>query len=122
MSWTKLTDWDDLRDLVEDRLNAGYSYVNAPYRRMSPDSLAKFTGRAVPPAPSQSTMSSADEIRSLADLGEPWSLIRKLRILRDNTVLVGYMALDENGDELLKFDPDGGVDFAREHDLDIDWT
>ncbi len=74
------------------------------------------------PAPVQVTKPAGPVSPDLLALGEPWSLVRSLRVIRNGTTLTGYSAVDENGDELLKFDPQGGVEFARDYDVDIEWA
>jgi len=74
------------------------------------------------PAPVQATKTPSQVSSDLLALGEPWSLIRLLKVIRKGTTVTGYAALDASGDELLKFDPNGGVDFAREYELEIEWV
>jgi len=146
-----LADWDKLRDKTEEKLAKGYDYTDHGYVRMSAKAIAKLGGatpskpgkKAKAPkkpkpapvsnhplgnpaqaasAPAQATNTPAQVSSDLLALGEPWSLIRSLKVLRDGTTVKGYSAVDENGDELLKFDPKGGVEFARDYDVDIEFA
>ena len=122
----KLVTWAQLNDEVADRLDEGFSYMDAPYRRMSAEALAQLGAGAASstqpkpaaPAPAPPSPNFAPSAAQAA-LGEPWSLVCSLTMLRDGTTVNGYAALDASGDKLFDFDPQGGVDFAREHDLDI---
>lgn len=109
----QLIDWAELRPRVEEKLRKGYDYAPTDYVRMSAANLAKLTNSPPPPAPPVQT--SPD----LSTLGEPFSLIQSLKIIRDGTKIVGYAAMDKDGDELLQFDAVSGLDFATEYDLEI---
>jgi hypothetical protein len=130
-----LTDWQAVCNKVADKLAKGYVYVDYPYTKMSSENLAKVLSGSVSfvksPAPALSvpppvvtpmiTPTSGNPNRkSLLLLGEPWSLIVKLRVQRNGLSVTGYLALDDTGDTVLTFDEQGGLDFAREHDLDIE--
>ena len=135
---TMLTDWQGVSDKVAEKLAKGYTYVDHPYIKMTPENLAKvlagnvkspvsvtFVAPAAPVPPPvitpmiTKTSGTANKL-SLVLLGEPWSLIVKLRVQRNGLSVTGYLALDDTGDTLLTFDEQGGLDFAREHSLDIE--
>jgi hypothetical protein len=136
---TKLVGWQELRAKVADKLSKGYDYVNHPFVKMSAENLTKIKAgnnqsTNVPSAPATASLqnlfggtpspvsvpSNTTVPKSLLILGEPWSLIVKLVVVRTGTLLTGYKAVDEKGDEVLTFDTQGGIDFAREHGLDVD--
>lgn len=54
-------------------------------------------------------------------LGEPFSLICALRLVREGgtTTVKGYQALDEQGNEVLMFPPAEGIQFAQTYDIDV---
>lgn len=149
---TRLTTWSKIRKVVPDKRANGYDYVDHGYVRMSAQALSKLGGATAskpgkkanhanpapkpapvsnhplgkpgqtPSAPVQATNTPTQVSPDLLALGEPWSLIRSLKVLRNGTKVKGYSAQDENGDELLRFDPKGGVEFAREYDVDIEFA
>jgi len=138
---TTLITWSKLRDKVEEKLNKGYGYVDAPYRRMSPKSIAKLGGAvasavatgtgpapapaavvaAPPPAPATVKGQPVAFTPTAAQvaLGEPWSLVHALKMNRHGTTVQGYEAQDANGDKLFDFDSVGGIEFSREHGVQI---
>ena len=120
---TQLVTWATLHSEVADRMGEGFDYVDAPYRRMSRASLAQLGISTTPKTPPLAPQVPPTHTPSAtqAALGEPWSLVCSLRMLRASggTTVKGYEALDAGGDKLFDFDPQGGVDFARDHDLDI---
>ena len=135
-SQTLLTTWAELRNRLPDKLAKGYMYVSHPYVRMSAGNIAKMLGQVpTPPPPSPKTTAPAKKPKQVAvssqpssnwvmgaaqkALGRPWDLIWSLQIMRKNTRVFGFTALDRGGKELLKFDVDGGREFARDHNLDI---
>jgi hypothetical protein len=131
-------------------LAKGYTYADTGFIRMTPASLAKLGG-AVTPAPTPpvvvtppvvkagtvltpgvtvksvtispipQVLPPVTRIPALLALGEPWSLTHHLKVLRDGTTVKGYAAIDDSGDELTRFDPQGGIGFARDYSLEIDF-
>jgi len=123
----QLIDWPELRKRVAEKLAKGYGYVDTPYIRMTTASLARLGGPTKgTPAPVQVTPvpnpvpPPVTRSAALVALGEPWSLTHHLKVLRDGTTVKGYAAIDDNGDELLQFDPQRGVEFARDYNLEIE--
>lgn len=134
---TQLTDWNDLRGRVADKLAKGYIYASTPFIRMHPDNIAKITAgqfmalmtpaqvapvtTVVSVAPSSAVAPVKAPKASLAGLGVPWNMIDHLQVVRKNTTILGYKAIDVAGVEILEFTEDGGRQFAKDHDLDIEW-
>jgi len=130
----RLTDFPTVEDRVSSKLGNGYSYVDASYRRMSPESLSKLAKptSATPlqptpaPAPAMpASITSKHTVSAAQDaLGVPWSLIHSLRIKRSkgSTNIVGYDALDENEDLLLTMTATSGLDFARDYNVEIEFA
>lgn len=136
---TQITKFSTVEDRVSKKLAKGYDYTAAPYQRMSSESLAKISGAqpAVPTAPAPqptpapatpapvapTPKASTHTVSADQDaLGEPWSLIYSLRIKRNGTRVVGYDALDNNGDFLLTMTATSGLDFARDYDVDVEFA
>lgn len=57
-----------------------------------------------------------------SDKFPPWSLVVSLEIKRDNTNVVGFEALDKDNNPLFTMTPKAGQDFAKDYDIDIQWT
>jgi predicted DNA-binding WGR domain protein len=132
----QLIDWPDLRDRVAEKLNRGYDYEETDFIRMSASAIATLGGIASPVKPSAVPVASPVKAApgpvaapkytktpsaALIAMGEPWSLIRAFKMQRTGSAIAGYKALDENGDELLTLDPKGGLDFARLHDIEVEF-
>jgi len=147
---TTLVTWAKLRKVVPEKRSKGYDYADHGYVRMSAKSIAKLGGATpstpaqgnAKPAPAPlsqhplgNPVKQAQPLTpatpapaapagpvspDLLALGEPWSLVRSLKVIRKGTTLTGYSAQDKDGDELLKFDPAGGIEFARDYDIDIE--
>ena len=135
---TQLTTWAELQNRVPDKLAKGYMYVAHPFVRMSAGNIAKILGQTpVAPQPTLPKTAAPAKTKLVAPpsqpstwvmgatqiaLGKPWNLIHSLKISLDGTKVKGFKALDEKGNEVLMLDEDGGREFARDHDLDIDLT
>lgn len=120
--YRQLATWTAVVDAVTKNLNDGFVYVDAPYRRMSQECLDKIAGASASPANILGGGPSTFVVPpSLDALGAPWNLIRMLKMKRDGVIVLGYSARDENGNEVLMFDPQGGRDFAAEHNLDVEF-
>ena len=139
----QLVDWANFVTKVTEKVAKGYDYVDAPFVRMSQDSLNKLGGTvktvggptpAAPNAPSPPPVlpsSPAPQIQvntgttpvnaKLLALGEPWSLVRSLRVKRNSSTVLGYDALDNKGSVLFGLDPQQGVQAAQDYDLDVAW-
>lgn len=151
----QLIDWAELRKRVAEKLAKGYTYVDTPYTRMTPASLAKLggptpsgghapvatpapvvvttppvvlgTGTVLAPGVTVKSVTLAPagpaavaRTPALLALGDPWALTNHLKVLRSGTSIVGWAAIDDNGDETgLRFDPDGGRQFAVDYDLEL---
>lgn len=138
----QLIDWNELRNRVSEKLGKGYVYADTPFIRMSAANMAKLTaGPAVPQpvvapvapvvAPPQvQTKPVAPVVMApvkpahpaLVALGEPWSLIRALRLNFDGKTLKGYDALDEDGDVLLMLTKNQGLKAAQDYDLEVKFS
>ena len=132
---------------VAEKIGKGYDFAPTAYVRMSAVNLAKLGGmtaavataspvkhassmtppkpRAKPaPAPPAPTISGHNQSKTTAAkqtaLGTPWSLITKLRAVRQGTALLKWEALDAAGSVLLDFDPTGGRDFAADYDIELE--
>ena len=117
----ELIDWPKLRSLVQSHQAIGAIWADTPYIRMtqkSIDTLFMAKLNANPPT-NPSTISPTTNRLSILALGQPFSLIYALRILRDGVKLVGYEALDASGNYLLKMPPGDGLAFAQKHDVEI---
>jgi len=79
------------------------------------------TVKAVSAAPVLPTTGPVTRCAALLALGDPWALANHLKVVRQGTTVIGYAAIDDNGNELLRFAPQGGIDFARDYGLDIDF-
>jgi predicted DNA-binding WGR domain protein len=128
----QLIDWPEFRTRLKEKLSKGYEYADGPFMRMTPGSLAKLGAPTLPatpaaaPVPPPSVPSTPGRLvtlkapsAGLLALGEPYSLIRALRMQRTGTKIEGYTALDEAGDDVLDLDAVTGREFAKEHDLEI---
>lgn len=139
----KLGDWNDLRTKVAEKLGEGYQYADTPFVRMSATNLAKLTWRGAntPPAstppPLAPTVSAAvvsavvavmtapvpvylkPPKPGLVAMGQPYSLVRALKMKRTGLVVGSYLALDECGVELMEIPAKEGEDLARDYDLEI---
>ncbi len=125
----QLVDWVELKTRVLDKQAKGYQWADTPYVRMSKASLATLAGGSMnlipvviptPPPPPSAPVSMPSMINpTLAALGQPFSLIHALRIMRDGVKLVGYKALDAAGDELMQMPSVDGLKFAQQYDIEI---
>ena len=142
---TMLLPYHKLANKVAEKLGKDYDYTNTAYVRMSPANIAKLGGavnaspappvkqvssvapnprRKVAPPKVATTMSghvqSKAKAKKLAGLGTPWSLITKLRAVRQGTALLKWEAMDASGAFLLDFDATGGRDFAADYDIELE--
>ena len=139
----QLINWTELRFNVAEKLKNGYAYEPTDFVRMSASAIASLGGVAPPVAtppvatpvqptpatspgkapsgPSAAPKYTKAPSTSLTAMGVPWSLIRAIKMQRTGTAITGYAALDEFGDELLTLDPKGGLDFARLHDVEVEF-
>ena len=137
-----LIDWAELKTRTAEKLDKGYGYAPTAFIRMSAGNLAVVTGQAsvaaptpppAPPAPvapvspvapvatPSVTPAQKTPAASLLALGEPFSLIRKLKMKREGSKIIGFSALDETGAEVCEMDAPNGRDFAKEHDLEVEF-
>jgi len=143
---TNLVDWASFQVKVADKLAKGYDYVDAPFQRMSAANLAKLGGHTPSPAPAKrkpqaprpAPASPTPSVpapkavvvapqpnapsASLLALPAPFCNVRFLKLKRVGTKVDGFSALDENQKYLLGMTDDSGLDFARDHDVEILWT
>ena len=144
---TMLLPFHKLAAKVAEKLNRNYDYADTAYVRMSPENLAKLGGIVpISPAPAVRQVSSATPAKpkskapsmavpvapghtqnkakaaNQAALGTPWSLVVKLRSVRQGTTLLKWEALDATGVVLLGFDPSVGRDFAADYDIDLEFV
>jgi hypothetical protein len=135
----QVIDWTELQNRVAEKLGKGYQYADTPFIRMSAANLALLTaGQTTPlppvapvvapvPPPAVVTKPAAPVVMApvkpqhpgLLALGEPWSLIRALKLHFDGKTLLGYDALDEDGDVLFMLTKDQGLKSAQEYDLEV---
>ncbi len=123
-----LSNWADIRVEVASLVGTGFVYADTPYIRMSAANLAQVTGAPTPPVKKAVAVTSATVLPptppshvnpALVALGPPYSLIRSLRVLRDNVKVTSYSALDQAGDEVLVLEASSAVDFARKYNLEV---
>ena len=138
-SQTMLLAWDKVWDKVDEKLTKGYVYAATPHIRMSAANLAKCGTVTAPatsavktassmtpvkrtskPAPVTAPVAPTAKAHSQASLGAPWSLIVKLKAVRQGTTLVKWDGIDAAGDHVLDFTADSGRDFAGTHNLEIE--
>ena len=130
-----LIDWNELRGRVADKIAKGYDYAHTPFVRMSAESLAKLAGtpvvqvpvaKATPvttpagapiPPPPQAITHTVQATQ--AALPHPHNLLCVVRLHRTGIKVDGYEGLDKDGDVLVNFGVQEGLDFARQHGLDI---
>ena len=142
----QLIDWPELRSRVAAKMAGQYDYAPTNFVRMSTKSLATLGGvTPSAPAPAPQTPQATNPVQPpptpvpaptagaqapkytkapsqiQLDLGEPFSLIRALRFKRDaaGTAIVGFTALDEDGDVLLDLTEPDGQDFIAKYDPEI---
>lgn len=126
---SELVAWDEFKKRAAGKVAEGYSWVDTPYFRMSPDNIALLkNGRpsVLPGIPAVAAIPAAPAAKSpaasLLALPSPWDQIRALRVVRDGVVVKGFDAVDDRGNVITRFDEDPGRDFARKHDVDMIWT
>jgi hypothetical protein len=140
---TQLIDWTELQNRVNDKLAKGYDYAPTDFIRMTAASIATIGGQAPVPVPSPSPVTKAPPVpvaasvapstptgpvvyskaptAALLALGEPWSLIRALKVQRKGTVVTHYAALDATGAHLLDFTSKAALEFATQHDVEVEF-
>ena len=132
---SELIAWGDLRALVTARVAGGYDYVDAPYRRMSPESLAKL---AAPPIAASPTLVVTPQATAVVTSpvvvtpppatprvvtgGQPWDHISTMHVVREGTKVMGIEARDAQGTKLLVFTESVGQAFAQARNMDISFV
>lgn len=125
-----LVDFGTFEAKVAEKLQKGYDFVDANYRRMSPANLAKLGGATAsaqptpPPSNPATTLPLAQSntpspvvqppLASLATLPAPFSLIASLTPTKS-----GYEAHDAQGDHLLTLTSDGGMKLIQDHGVPV---
>lgn len=123
----QLTDWVGLRTMVADTLNQGYFYVDTPYVRMTPVSLAKVMApvTTMVPAPIVAPVIVPSVRIPVVPVVAPVTLTvgkaHHLKILRTGAAITGYSVVDDKGNEIQRLDPKDGPQFARDHNVDIEF-
>lgn len=121
----QLIDWPTLKTMVAAKLAEGFTYADTGFIRMSAVSLAKLATASLPvPTPVKPVLPPTPQqavSTSLQALGEPFSLIRKLRLKREGTTILGYVALDEQGIEVMEFNRSVGLKFATDHEIEVEF-
>lgn len=131
----QLIDWPELHKRVAEKQAKGYDWAETPFIRMSAGALATIAANAphaggqfvAPPSapmiPTPTVIPTAGKRMvapaKLASLGAPYNTIVALKVLRVATKMVGYMAVDADGDDVLEMDALNGLDFAQKYDVEI---
>ncbi len=120
---SKLVLWTDMEAKIPELLSKGYTYINHPYIRMSAGSILKLSNPSLWPttAPGSTQAPSWTAGAAQKALGHPWADIVCLRIIRKQTQVFGFEAVDTAGTVLLTMTMAEAKEFAREHDVPLEW-
>ena len=94
--------------------------VNIPVSTSAACGVGSVTVMLPPTATVAVSVPAVKRCAALLALGDPWALTNHLEVIRNGITLVGWKAIDDEGDETgIRFDPDGGKKFATDYDLEL---